>query len=234
MVTKGKLIGCLAVVLLLGVLAMGAAYWFVLRPMWNAGAGFVDGARDWASAMDLGEGIGNDAAFAAPADGRLTQAQVDAFVRVQSSVAAAMGDDLAALAERARAVQGAPTDLGSLQDIATAYGEVSALFSRFKQAQATAVNAEGLSRQEYSWVRRQALAALPLLVEVGPLPQLPSLPEIPGVPELPKLPELPELPGQPGSASEPEALAAARYNAELLRPHLDLLQKTLTLGLAQP
>ncbi len=228
MAAKGKLIGCLVVVVLLGVLAMGAAYWFVLRPMWSAGAGFVDGARDWASAMDLGEGISNEAPFAAPDDGRLTPAQVDAFVRVQSSVAAAMGDDLAGLAERARAVQGAPTDLGSLQDIATTYAEASALFSRFKLAQATAVNAEGLSRQEYSWVRRQALAALPLLVDVGSLPQLPALPKIPGLPDPPQLPAL------PAAVSEPEALAAARYNADLLKPHLPLLEKTLGVALALP
>lgn len=228
MAAKKTLIGCLLVALLLGALLLGAVYWFALRPLWAAGAGALDGARDWASAVDLGEGITSDATFVAPADGRLTPAQVDAFVRIQSGLATTLGGDLATLAERLRAIQGPPSDLASLQAAAGAYADVGDVLSRYKQAQASAVNAEGLSREEFSWVRRQALTALPLLVELGEMPQLPALPDVPGLPKLPALPTLPSLP------TEPAALEAARHNAELLRPHLPLLIQTLGMGRVRP
>ncbi|MDZ4048036.1 MAG: hypothetical protein U1E00_06840, partial [Pseudoxanthomonas sp.] len=75
------------------------------------------------------------------------------------------------------------------------------------------VNEAGLSREEYAFVRRQALAALPLLVDVR---EMPGLPGIPGL-----------AAAAPGNEAEREA---ARHNAELLRPHLPLLRRTLGAG----
>ena len=218
MATKKILTGCLVVVLVMA-LGLGLAWWFVLRPMWNAGGEMVSGAKDWASTLDLGQDITNDSPFVAPADGRLTPAQVEALVAVQSVVVREMGADLNALSERARAAQDARgrDQPPSLQDMATAAREISSLLGRLRAAQAAGVNEAGLSRQEYAFVRKQALAALPLLVDV------PSPAGIPGIPGLPM--------GQP---SDPEALAAAQYNAELLRPHLPMLEKTLGPGLVLP
>lgn len=212
MAAKKLLTGCL-VVLLLALVAAGLAWQFVLRPMWQAGGGLVEGAREWASAVDLGDDIVNQAAFAAPADGRLTPAQVDAFVRVQSVVAREMGGDLALMGRRAQAAAAERASGGaepSLQDVGKAYQELSGLLSRWRIAQATGVNEVGMSREEYAWVRRQALAALPLLVE------LPATPALPGLPAM----------GAPDPNDE-QAMAAARHNAALLRPHLPLLEKTL-------
>ena len=212
MAAKKILTGCLVVVLV-AVIALGATWWFVLRPMWSAGGDLVAGAKDWATTLDLGKEITNDAPFAPPADGRLTPDQVDALLLVQAVVVRDMGDDLSKLAERARAVQAARAgdQPPSLQDLATAAREMSGLMSRLRSAQAAGVNEAGLSRQEYAFVRRQALAALPLLVDVRGLPGVPGLPA--------------------GRPTDPAALAAAQYNAELLRPHLPLLEKTLGAGL---
>lgn len=215
MAAKKILTGCLVVVLLM-VVGLGAAWWFVLRPMWNAGGEMVSGAKGWATTLDLGKDITNDAPFTPPADGRLTQAQVDSLVQVQAVVVRDMGADLSALAERARTLQAARTggQPPSLPELATAAREIAGLVSRLRTAQAAGVNEAGLSRQEYAFVRKQALLALPLLVDV------------------PKPAGLPSLPGLPlGGPATPASLAAAQYNAELLRPHLPLLRQTL--GAAQ-
>lgn len=212
MAAKKLLTGCL-VVLLLAVVAAGLAWQFVLKPMWQAGGGLVEGAREWASAVDLGDDIVNQAAFDAPPDGKLTPAQVDAFVRVQSVVAREMGGDLALMGRRAQAAaaeRASGSAEPSLQDVGKAYQELSGLLSRWRMAQAKGVNEVGMSREEYAWVRRQALAALPLLVE------LPATPALPGLPAM----------GAPDPRDE-QAMAAARHNAALLRPHLPLLEKTL-------
>lgn len=214
MAAKKLLTGCLVVVLVLAVGA-GAAWWFLLRPMWNAGGEMLSGAKDWATSLDLGDDIINQAPYDPPADGRLTPAQVAALVKVQEVVVRDMGSDLRALAERAqqaRQARGAdqPPDL---QDLATAYRETSALLGRLKAAQAAGVNEAGLSRDEYAFVRRQALAALPLLVDVQGMPGLPGMPGLEAA--------------APRDDAEREA---ARHNAELLRPHLPLLRQTLGAG----
>jgi hypothetical protein len=214
MAAKKLLTGCLVVVLVL-VVGAGAAWWFLLRPMWNAGGEMLSGAKDWATSLDLGDDITNQAPYDPPADGRLTPAQVSALVKVQEVVVREMGSDLRALAERAQQAQQAraadqPPDL---QDLATAYRETSALLGRLKAAQAAGVNAAGLSRDEYAFVRRQALAALPLLVDVQGMPGLPGLPGLEAA--------------APRDDAEREA---ARHNAELLRPHLPLLRQTLGAG----
>lgn len=211
MSAKKILTGCLVVVLVL-VIGAGAAWWFLLRPMWNAGGEMLSGAKDWATSLDLGAEIENQAPYDAPADGRLTEAQVAALVRVQEVVVREMGSDLGALAERARQAQAArsPDQAPSVQDLATAYREGAALLGRFKLAQATGVNEAGLSREEYAFVRRQALAALPLLVDVQALPGLPGIPGVPAI-----------------GPQDEAGREAARHNAELLRPHLPLLEKTL-------
>jgi len=212
MAAKKILTGCLLVVLLL-VAGSVAAWWFVLRPMWHAG---VEGAKEWVSAVDLGDEIANQSPFEAPADGRMGQAQVDALVQVQSAVAREMGPDLARLAKRTEAAAQARAQGSaemSLGDIGAAYKEMSGLVSRLRAAQAAGVNQAGLSKQEYAWIRRQSLAAMSQLVEV------PTLQDAAGLPGLPRF-----------IAPDPKdeaALAAARHNAALLRPHLPLLEKTL-------
>jgi hypothetical protein len=218
MAAKKILTGCLVVVLV-GAIALAAAWWFLLRPMWSAGGEMVSGAKDWATSLDLGKDITNQAPYDPPADGRLTPAQVASLVQVQEVVVREMGSDLRLLAERARAAQAARSveQPPSLADMATAYRETAALLGRLKAAQAAGVNAAGLSREEYAFVRRQAIAALPLLVDVQAVPGLPGIPGL--------------------SATAPEddaAREAARHNADLLRPHLPLLRDTLGAGAAMP
>lgn len=209
MAAKKWLAGCLLVLVLI-VAGAVAAWYFLLGPMWRAG---VDGAKDWVSSVDLGDEISNQAAFTPPADGRLSPAQAEAFVRVQETVVAELGPELQRLAEASR--QSSP---GGLADVGAALGDVAGLATRWRAAQARGVNASGLSRDEYAWVRRQSLAAMSQLVDVqGLASQL----EIPGLPAI-----------QAPDPDDAVAVEAARHNAELLRPHLALLAQAL--GTASP
>lgn len=213
MAAKKWLAGCLVVVVLM-IAGLGAAWWFILRPMWSAGSDLVQGAQDWASTVDLGRDITNTTPYTPPPDGRLTPAQVQSLVKVQEVFVAEMGSDLERLALRIREAQALKNGgEASLQDVATAYSEISTLLKRAREAQAKGVNQAGLSREEYAYIRRQAFAALPLLVEV------PDLSNVPGLPGLPSMPGV--------DRNDEAAMAAARHNAGLLRPHLPLIEKGL-------
>lgn len=209
MAVKKILAGCLVVVLL-AIAGAVAGWWFILRPMWNAG---LEGAKEWVSAVDLGSDIANQSPYAPPADGRMTPAQVEAFVRVQQRIAADMGPDLARLARQAndRAQGGAAP---SLADLGSAYGELAGSVTRLRAAQAAGVNEVGLSREEYAWIRRQSLAAMSQRVPV------PNAGDVAGLAGLPGLPDF-------TAPEDAASLEAARHNAELLRPHLPLLLETL-------
>lgn len=204
MAAKKWLAGCLLVLVLLAAGAV-AAWYFVLKPMWRAG---VDGAKDWVASVDLGDEITNHADFSPPADGRLSPAQAEAFVRVQEQVVAELGPELQRLAEKSR--QASP---GGLADVGAAFGDVAGLATRWRAAQARGVNASGLSREEYAWVRRQSLAAMSQLVD---LQALSATMQIPGLPTI-----------SPPDPDDAAAIEAARHNAELLRPHLALLRQAM-------
>ena len=213
MAVKKVLAGCLVVVLV-ALVGAALAWWFILRPMWNAG---VEGAKEWVSAIDLGDDIANQSPYDPPSDGRMTQAQVDAFIRVQKRIAADLGPDLARLARQAGDAANDRTSGAtepSLADLGNAFGELSGTMSKLRAAQAAGVNEVGLSREEYAWIRRQSLAAMSQLVA------MPSAGDMAG---------MAGLPGLPGFAAPEDeaALEAARHNAALLRPHLPLLRETL-------
>ena len=213
MAVKKVLAGCLVVVLV-ALIGAALAWWFILRPMWNAG---VEGAKEWVSAIDLGDDIANQSPYDPPADGRMSPAQVEAFIRVQKRIAADMGPDLARLAREAGDAandRAAGATKPSLADLGNAYGELSGTVSKLRAAQAAGINEVGLSREEYAWIRRQSIAAMSQLV---PMPKAGDLAGMAGLPGLPSL-----------AAPEDEAaLEAARHNAALLRPHLPLLRETL-------
>lgn len=213
MAAKKILVGCLVTLLVL-VLCLGLAWWFVLRPMWNAG---VEGAKTWVSAVDLGADIRNQAPYDPPADSRMTPAQVEAFVQVQQVIAAEMGPDLARLARQTQAGAGERASGArepTVQDLAHLFSEGTALLTRARAAQAKGVNQVGMSRGEYAWVRRQSLVAMSEL--------------IPTAPDAGTLAAMAGLPAFTGPDPGDEAAQdAARHNAELLRPHLGLLLETL-------
>jgi len=163
---KKALTGCLVVVLLAIVVGGGAAYWFIVRPAWDAGSAFIDQAKQWQQVAEMDKQVRNTATFAVPEDGRLDEAQVQRFLVVQRDIIAALGNDWQTLEQRFKQMEAERKASGrdaNLQEVLQAYNDIAGLVLTAKKAQVEALNRSGMSLGEYRWTRQQAFAALPLL-----------------------------------------------------------------------
>jgi hypothetical protein len=159
--------GCLLAAVVLAV-AGGAALWFlVLKPAAQVADRALDGAREGISeVVDLGRTVARmreleagvlATAFAAPADGLLSPAQLERFLAVQSAVVAALGP---------AALSGADLPTDPVGVVAEAAGALRGLARMgeaglaAKQAQVDALNAQSMSVDEYRWIRERGTAAL--------------------------------------------------------------------------
>ncbi|MCB1560667.1 MAG: hypothetical protein KDI75_06190 [Xanthomonadales bacterium] len=163
---KKALTGCLVVVLLAIVVGGGAAYWFIVRPAWDAGSAFIDQAKQWQQVAELDKQVRNTETFAVPEDGRLDQAKVNRFLTVQRDIIAALGNDWQTLDQRYKQMNEERKASGrdaNLQEVLQTYNDVAGLVLTAKKAQVEALNRNDMSLGEYRWTRQQAFAALPLL-----------------------------------------------------------------------
>ena len=195
---KKALTGCLVVVLLAVVLGGIAGYWFVVRPLWNAGSAVVDAAQQWQQVSELEAGVETTTPFTGAADGRLDAQQVTRFVAVQQAIADALGDDWKTLQAKYEALESEVAEEGREPDLAETFGayqDLSGLVLAAKRAQVDALNEVDMGLDEYRWIRANAYAALGLAA-ADSAPQ----------------------------GLEDTALAA---NAALLRPHRELLTQTM-------
>lgn len=162
---KKLLAGCLLGMLLLGALAGVILYyaWGFVRPAATAVTGVTDGLTRLREATDLDRELKNTSAFEAPASGELTPEQVARFIRVQQQVRATLGTRAEAFTTRYRElsrktpegtviVPSASQLFGGLRDLSDVYLEAW-------RAQVQAMNAEGFSRDEFSWVRLRVYQA---------------------------------------------------------------------------
>src|SRR5687767_13916027 len=97
---KKGLIGCLLAGIVLIAVGAGLAWHFVLRDIVGADTTIVEGARDWTRVIDAEQAIRNQSMFTPPADGRLTQYQVNRFMAVQSNLSLRMGADFEEIKRR--------------------------------------------------------------------------------------------------------------------------------------
>jgi hypothetical protein len=160
---KKGLIGCLLVGVLLILVGTGAAYWFIVRPM--VGTESADAPPEWAGVVDAEQAIRNQSPFTGPAEGRLSQEQVNRFVAIHSNLQYRLGADFETLQrtyDTAAATQGAgqPPDVAAM---VAANPELGALLARAREAQVEGLNRQGMSLAEYRWIRDQAYKALPFL-----------------------------------------------------------------------
>ncbi len=242
---KKGLIGCLAIGLLLVVIGAGAAYWFVLRPLWNAGSAIADSTKGLAAVAQAEQAVANKSPFTAPADGHLSPAQVQSLVAVQTAMQAALGTDLDTLKAKYDAIDAQHKASGkdaNLSEVMGAYSDFSGFILKAKQAQVAALNQQNMSLEEYNWVRGQAYAALPFIdmpADAGQMPaqspedaaaQAQAMANLP--PEAKAAMEQAQQQAQAAQKAfnESPEIQAGKANAQLLKPYKELLVKSASAG----
>lgn len=161
--------GCLVLVVL-GVVALGAALYFgyrAIRPMIDNAATVLEQAREAAAQSDRLE---STTTYVPPADGELTEAQVRRFLAVHERTRNTLGSRWAELQAQAdRVSQQAQDDARQLSftEVATMVRSLGSIIVEARRAHVDALNAEQFSASEYNWVRIRAYEAAGLEVVEG-------------------------------------------------------------------
>jgi hypothetical protein len=199
------LIGCLVVVVLLVAVGAGLAWFYVLKPMVGAGDPVLAGARDWTKVIEAEQAIRLQSAYVPPADGRLTQDQVNRFVQVQSTLEQRLGPEFEVLEQLHDAGNAAAARAPGV-----AGRDLDKLVGRAREAQVDGMNDTNMSLAEYRWIRDAAYAALPFLDMDPNAIVAPKAPENAAVDAATgEIIEIPEAPPAPAEGVDPaEAMAA--------------------------
>jgi hypothetical protein len=157
---KKLLIGCL-VIIVIGVVALAAGGYFLYR----AASPMVQSARDYVESMSemgkLEKDIKNTAGFTAPESGELTDTQMQRFARVQDSVRGALGQRFDEIEAKYKHFKGNSDGRNepSITEAVSALGDIATVFVQARKFQVNALNQEGFSQAEYSWVRDRVFQA---------------------------------------------------------------------------
>ena len=163
-------IGC-GVVLLILMIGGGFAAWYAYR---KASGMFADAKSKFDSTVagftelgkvpDIERTVRNATPYSPPSSGEITSAQLTKYLAVQAQVRQTLGDRFKVLNDRHQALierlnkqQQSALDL---PEIVETYKDLAVLYVQGKQAQAHALNVEGLSLSEYRWIQAQASAAI--------------------------------------------------------------------------
>jgi hypothetical protein len=156
---KKLLVGCL-VILVLCAVVVGVGGYFLYR----AASPLIEDARSYLQGMsqlsDLEQQIVNKSPYTAPASGELTEPQVQRFVRVQQHVRGQLGQRFKEIEDKYEYLRSSSNNenvpftelLGSLREITGVYVDA-------RRYQVDALNKEGFSQDEYSWVRDRMFQA---------------------------------------------------------------------------
>ena len=162
---KKLLIGCFLAAVLLTVAAGGALYlaWGYVGPIVRTVTGVTEGVTRLGGLAEIEEGLTTTAPFAAPDSSELTPAQVERFLRVQRQVRLALGTRGEAFAAKYREMtQTRPdgtTTLPTLPQLLDGVGDLSSVYLDAWRAQVQAMNTDGFSRDEFTWVRGRVYQA---------------------------------------------------------------------------
>jgi hypothetical protein len=163
-------VGC-GVILVILMIGGAFAAWYVYRkvsPMYVDAKSKIEstvaGFTELGKVPDIERQVRNTTPFSAPESGELSAAQLTKYLKVQAQVRQTLGARFAVLNERHKALmerldkqQQSAVDLPEIIDT---YKDLAVLYVQAKQAQADALNAQGLSMPEYRWIQMQTGAAI--------------------------------------------------------------------------
>ncbi len=153
---KKLAIGCGIVVLLLGVAGAGVAYY-----LYRQFSGTIAQFAQLSEVPELERRVRNQDPYVPPATEELSDGQVEKLLQVQSEVRKRLGARMAEFEQKYKALaektEAAVVDAPALM---RAYSDLASMWLDAKRAQIEALNAAGLSLDEYRWIRNQAYRAL--------------------------------------------------------------------------
>jgi uncharacterized membrane protein len=153
---KKLAIGCGIVVLVLGIVGAGAAY-YLYRQVSSTVAQFAE----LGEIPDLERNVRNQAPFTPPASEELTDSQVQKLVQVQSEVRRRIGERIKEFEAKYKTLaEKNDANIADAPALLRAYGDIARTWLDAKRGQIEALNATGLSLDEYRWIRDQAYRAL--------------------------------------------------------------------------
>ncbi len=185
-----------------------------VRIAMNRLQGFVGGMQQLTEIAELDNQIQNRRPYRPAADQSLAEDQVTRYVDIQRAMLAQLGTRVNELEAK---YQQLSTERGdrdpSFREIMEAWRDMVDLIVEAKRAQVAALNAQGISLEEYNWIRTQFLYTLGHGFAVFDISSLAGDGEQP--------------------ASEPADLppsAVRQQNLELLQPYLDDAEDWLPLS----
>jgi hypothetical protein len=210
---KKLVLGCGLSLVILGVGASVAAYYFVYRPARM----FVTSLTDLGSMPELERALTNTAPYTPPAAATLTAAQVQRFMEAQGAVKTRLGSRFAELDAKYKALDQQTRGGRSLgiTELVGAYQDLFGLIADARRAQIEALNAQGFSKLEYDWVRLRVYEAAGLQFTGVDLNEL--IGQVKG--------GTLQLPAQDVAKLEQTARSVPAENQTLVKPHLDALKE---------
>jgi len=153
---KKLAIGCGIVLVVVAIAAAGVAY-YVYRQVAPALSQF----SELAAVPDLERSVQNRTPFTPPATEELTEAQIEKLVQVQTQVRRRIGERISEFETKYKALAHKENaDVTDAPTVLRAYADLVKTWLDAKRGQVEALNAAGLSLEEYRWIRDQAYRAL--------------------------------------------------------------------------
>ena len=153
---KKILIALLVFFMLAGIATVGVGY-YIYRQVRSTVTQFAELGQ----LPDIERGVRVRGGFVPPASEELTEAQVARLVRVQTQVRTRIGERIAALETKYKALtEKTQASLSDAPALIAAYRDLAAVLIDAKRTQVDALNETGLSLEEYRWIRSQAYRAL--------------------------------------------------------------------------
>ncbi|MBX3142710.1 MAG: hypothetical protein KF813_03055 [Trueperaceae bacterium] len=149
------LVGCLVTVAVVLVAGGAAAYYFLGRPALAA----FNAARDLGRIQQIENRINDRSSFSPPSNGLLTPQQVERYLTVSRQTYSRLENRVEVLDERYRDINRSGATFTGFRQAASAWADLLRLVVEAKETQVNALNANGFSAAEYSWVRSQVLTA---------------------------------------------------------------------------
>jgi hypothetical protein len=153
---KKLAIGCIGVLLLLGLVAAGVAY-YTYRQLRSTIVQFAE----LGEIADIERRVRVQDAFAPPTSEELSREQIERLVRVQTLVVQRLGERVDDFETRYKTLsEKKNATIADAPAILAAYRDMASVWLEAKRTQVEALNEVGFSLEEYRWVRDQAYRAL--------------------------------------------------------------------------